>query len=198
MKYKYKIHFNLGIIILLLSIIVLSCKEKSINKGKHYEIKNLNALHLSTLVDSIFDICIKDVPNSPAYAIIIDKKSERLTDFVITVAPFSKKIGSFYASGAANYFMFNDSVPVFIYSGLEDFLISDSSKFIDAKTLPPEAKGEFKNIDYYKKYISLSQGFSYVHHDTSSFIIKENVNPFLDLHLGRTVYYFAPDSLKNN
>lgn len=172
------------------------CSEGKIQTIEPAMVEVLHGLRLSPFVDSLFLKYYKSEPNHRAYAIFFDKKSEGLSDYVITIAPFSKKINSFYESGAANYFIFNDSITVFIYSGLEDFLTCDTPSYLAAKKLPSEATGEFKNMNYFNKFIDISNGQSYVHHDTATFVVKGNSFPFVNIPLVRPTVFFTPDKSK--
>ena len=166
---------------MMLSFFVIGCVDNNRPISNTKELKTLNGMRLYPLVDSLFQSFFYSEQKSSAYAIFIDKKSEGLSDYVITIAPVSKKMKNLYESGATNYFLFNDSIPVFIYSGLEDFIKCDSSSYLNAKKISPDAKGEFKNIDFFNKFIAFSRGYSYVHYDTSTFIVKENYLPFANI-----------------
>ncbi len=185
------------IICMLLSFFVISCAENDRPNSYAKELKTLKGMQLSPLVDSLFQSFFDSEPKSSAYAIFIDKKSEGLSDYVITIAPISKKLNNLYESGATNYFLFNDSIPVFIYSGLEDFIKCDSSSYLIAKKISPDAKGEFKNIDFFNKFIDFSRGYSYVHYDTSTFSVKENGFPFANIKITRPTVFFDPNLLES-
>ena len=65
------------------------------------------------------------------------------------------------------------------------------------KKIYPDAKGEFKNIDFFNKFIDFSRGYSYVHYDTSTFIVKEDVFPFANIRIIRPTVFFDPNLLKS-
>jgi len=182
-------------VILIASVLVLiGCNEGEVSKTFCNRIKILNDFKLSPVADSLLREYVKSVPAAPAYAIFIDKKSGTL-DYMITIAPFKKPINSMYESGAANYFMLTDTVAVFLYTGLEDFIVSDSSAFTDAKKRPDEATGEFKDYDPISEKVDFESSWSYVHLDTISYVVKGNDFPFIsNTVIKPTIQFNAPDS----
>ena len=149
---------------------------------------------LSPLVDSLLDISIKKIRNhNNTYGLFIDKKSEGMSDYEITIAPFKSKVSSLYESGALNYLIYDDSILVFIYTGLEYFLKSDSLRFMQIKKLPAEATGEFKNIDYYRNIVDFTNGLSYVHFDTTTYMLSGETVPFSNLRTLPPCTIFVPD-----
>lgn len=190
---KMKLYFAFFVVILS------GCKEAAIHSNKtskkNREINTLGGFRLSPEIDSLFNEYVKQEPNAKAYAIFTDKKEDGNYDFRITFAPFIKQITDYYKTGAISYFMYDDSTPVFIYTGLEDFVMSDSTSFSDAKKIPSNIKlsGEFKNLEAFNWKIDFSKGWSFVHLDTASYVIKGDAEyPFTKITILPPVAFFAP------
>src|SRR5262245_63372001 len=155
---------------------ILGCKAPKANNST--EIRTLQGFRLSPLVDSLFKEYVKEIPGSPAYAICMDKKQEGSSMFTVTIAPFTQKVNDLYATGTPNYFMFHDTVPVLLYSGMEDFVCCDSPSFARAKTIPSTYTGEFRHTDPIGLQVDFTKGWSYVHLDTLSYVVKGDGFPF--------------------
>lgn len=174
-------------------LIVAACNEKEASEQLSREIRTLNSFKLSPIADSLFNEYIKVVPAAPAYAFFIDKKTGT-QEYMLTIAPFTNAVKSMYESGAANYFMLSDTVPVFLYTGLEDFIASDTSEFTKAKERPNDM-GEFKGYDAISRKVDFAKSWSYVHLDTISYVVKGNNYPFIsNVILKPTIQFIAPDS----
>lgn len=181
--------------IILLSLLLFGFTACDVKEASpvSYELKTLKEFKLSPLADSIFTAYVQKHPAAPAYVIFIDKKSEGMDNYHITIAHFSRKLGNLYESGAINYFMLNDSTPVFIYTGLEDFVSTDTPSFPKQRELATlKNMGEFKHTAAYKSKIDFSQSLSYIHSDTSSYIVEGDNFPFSILTIKPTVYFKAP------
>lgn len=176
-------------------LVIAGCKEKVALKQNYQEIKVLNDFKLSKITDSLLKEYIKIFPKEPAYAIFIDKK-RGTQEYMLTIAAFSAAVTNMYESGAINYFMLTDTTPVFLYTGLEDFIVSDTPLFAKTKEKPKDlrADGEFKDFDPINLQIDFTNSWSYVHLDTVSYIIKGNSHPFTgDLIIKPAVQFKPPE-----
>lgn len=175
---------------------MIGCNERNVSKQFNQEIKVSNGLKLSKTADSLFSMYVNTIPTAPAYAIFIDKKAGT-REYMLTFAPFYSVVKNMYESGAVNYFMLTDSIPVFLYTGLEDFVVSDSPTFIKAKAIShnmPE-NGEFKDSDPISTKIDFTKSWSYIRLDTVSYIVKGNSYPFTgSLIIKPSVRFTSPDS----
>lgn len=187
---------NKSIIIFIAVLILYSCNQRGI-KEQPKQIIFLKGFKLSPFLDSLFAEYARQTPNAPAYAVYIDQKTEG-QEYTITFAPFKKKVNSLYGSGGISYFMYHDTVPVFLYTGLEDFVTCDSASFIKVREILPEVKKgkEFRNWDGRRKEIDFSKVWSYVHVADSSYIVKGDGEPFIKTTLLPPVIFNAPDSLQ--
>lgn len=174
--------------------LVVSCNEEtSRRKG---EIATLSGMRLSPLVDSLLREYVKAVPNEHAYAICIDKKSEGMSDFAIHIAPFNKNAVNLYEAGATNYLLINDTVPVFIYSGLEDFVVCDTAAYRKARDFSSERElsGEFRDWDPINRNIDFSRSWAYVRVKDKAYVVKGDNFPFSKETLLLPIIYFQPSS----
>jgi len=185
------------VIAIICLFVMIGCKENNLLKHSGREIKILSSCKLSPIADSLFMEYLKAFPTEPAYAIFVDKKAEGGQEYVLTIAPFNKIIGNVYESGAVNYFYVADSVPVFLYTGLEDFVTSDTLEFTNARKKPDDVpeKGEFKYYDAIQRKVDFTKSWSYVHLDTVSYVVKGNNHPFINTIIKPTVQFALPDSL---
>jgi hypothetical protein len=157
------------------------------------EITVLGRYKLSPIADSLLKEYVKAFPAMPAYAVFIDKKTGS-REYMLTIAPFSNRVNSMYESGAVNYFMLTDSVPVFLYTGLESFVTSDTSTFAELQKNTGETlQGEFKNNDYVPN-VDFTKSWSYVHIDTLTYIVTGNTHPFANTVLKPTIEFSLPDT----
>lgn len=173
---------------------IVSCKENETHGGKN-NIATLNSMRLSPLLDSLLKEYVKVAPHEYAYAICIDKKSEAMSDFTIHIAPFNKRVKNLYEAGATNYLFLNDSVPVFVYSGLEDFVVCDSSAFTKARDFSSERNlgGEFSDWDPVNRNIDFTRSWAYVRVKDTAYIVKGDILPFCKLTLLPTIYFHPPN-----
>lgn len=182
-----------GLLIFTLALAFNSCENKPIRK--YSDIKTLGAVYPSFFLDSILSNYTHEVKSEYGYAIYIDKKNE-MENYMITIAPFLEKVG-LYESGAVNYFILNNSVPVYIYTGIEDFVRSDSPAFHYAHETIQEASpsGEFKNITNALIKIDFSRAVSFVHVDDTSYTVKGETVTFSTLTLLPAIFFRQPDSM---
>lgn len=145
---------------------------------------------MSPLIDSLFREYAHYTPNTNGYAIFIDKKIEGI-EFMITIAPFKKKMNNFYEAGVVNYFLYYDTIPVFLYTGLEDFVYCDT--ILSDNAIREQTKIENKTFD---KNVDFLKSWSYVYVDDTSYIVKGNSFPFSMPTLRPTVYFSSPKKIK--
>jgi hypothetical protein len=154
-------------LILLLCLFLFSCKEHVVNNIKKQEIKLLGSFHLINPIDSLLKEYSKQFPNALAYAIFTDKKDPE--EYCITIVPFDKKIDSLNNIQALNYFLLNDSTPVFLFSGIEDFITSRN-------------KRKLYNPDF-------QHSWSFIKTRDTSYVVEGNNYPFMNLRLKPTIYF---------
>lgn len=177
-----------------ISFITIGCVNNREKKNiEEREIKLVGYFKLSSFADSLLMDYIKLMPNQPAYAMFIDKRGEQKENFVLTIAPFFNAVKNIDESGAMNYFILQDSTPVFIYSGVEDFVLG-SSTFEKSKERPKDVpeKGEFKYFDPIRRKVNFLKSRSFIQNDTISYIVDENSFPFSNMNILPTRNWIAP------
>lgn len=183
-------------IVWLLCVFILSgCEEKSIPDLGSNDIKALSNYVLSYKLDSLLTSYVNEYNKEPAYAVFIDKRSER-QNYIITIAPFYEKVNNMYKSGAINYLILFKNKKVFLYTGLEDFIsYNGSSARVGGQPEDNFNNGEFKGYSSLGEEIDFEKSWSYVHLDTASYIVRGNYLPFMgDLILKPTIQFKPPDS----
>lgn len=176
---------NKVFVFLAIISVIYGCNgTKKKKKSEPREIELVGSFKLSLFTDSLLMDYIKSVPNKPAYAIFIDKKSEQKEEFVLTFAPFNSSLKDINESGAMCYFMLEDSTPIFIYSGMEDFVLGTTT-FRESKERPKDIpnKGEFKYFDPIRRKVDFSKSRSFVQKDSISYIIEPNNFPFININI---------------
>lgn len=154
--------------------LLIGCKESDLSRYSKQEIKTLNAYKLSPVADSFLRNYVKHVSNAKAYAIYFDKKEEE--EYRLTVAPFEEGENYLNTVQALNYFLLNDSILVFLYSGIEDFIVRDTTISAEVLSKP-----------------NLARSWSLVNTKDTSYVIEGDVYPFMKLTLKPTIYFKPPD-----
>jgi hypothetical protein len=187
------IFMRVGHSLIAICLFMASCSGFKQTEPTGKEVRTLSAFTFSKQTDSLLQRYASEFP-APAYALFIDKKSE-LSSYRITIAPFRSKLKSLYESGSLNYILLNGNVPVFIYTGLEDFVACDSSAFLKAKEVPAElVEGEFRYWKRFYQLIDFTKSWSYIHDNDLAmpYVVKGDNAPFSELTLKPTIEFKSP------
>lgn len=164
----YRAVLFLSGIILLLVISGYSTPRKN----ECTKINSLREIGLSESIERIFQVYLKKVHNQKAYAICIFDWTERMSEYAITFVPFSVNVAKPYDVCASKYLLVNDSVPVFIYYGTEDFESCDFSPFIVINKKYREICFDTNYINLRKKRQDSLWSIIYVKEEADSFVVR--------------------------
>jgi len=115
-------------ILFLFAIFLFANCKKSVKPNDRRTIRISGNCRLSPYLDSLLKEYIKVYKQANAYAIYFKQGGEYNAE-MITISQFNNKLKSPHESGAINYFLINDTIPVYLYSGIEDYISCDSPSF---------------------------------------------------------------------
>jgi hypothetical protein len=159
----------------ILTLLYISCNLRD----QKFVIKTNNtAIGLSPIVDSLFQQFQLSNKKAKSFAIFFDKKDSKTYRITLTASSDSN---SFKTLPALNYYFINDSVPVYLYSGIENFLLFDTTS-------------NSQNLnDISDDILPGFAAMSLVKTRDTTYVIKNcGVPPFISQTLLPTVYFKPP------
>lgn len=165
-------------IILMFSLWLLCC---NFNQIAIRNVVNCNAnITLSPLIDSLLKIYSLKYKGA-LYAIYFDKKQDAEYDtpeeYRLTFGHSLTRIQPEKVR-CTNYTMINDTIPVYLFSGLEDFVSSKEQGLMDERTL--------------RKTLEWRKNMSFIHVKDTSYIVDGDPYPFMNLTIGPSIIFEAP------
>ncbi len=126
---------------ILLAILLLGCNTKPTNNS----IISAN-LKLNPITDSLFTMFSERHKEARTFAIFFDKKDEK--DFQVTMVSSNQANGICSKKTAAFWFYTENHIPVYLYTGMEDFLTINASLQDTKETKKNESINELNGLAY--------------------------------------------------
>jgi hypothetical protein len=170
---------NKYVVIILLGLF-FSC-EKANDKKEKLLFLNHNISFNQQVADLISDYCKKH-QDAKSFAVFIDKKQDSfrgsLSMFIITMVYSNVKILP-NEINCSMYTFVNDTTPVFIFTGVEDFVNTNSHTI--------------SNMEY-RKLLAWQNSLSFIQTQDTSFYVEGDNFPFMNGMLRPTVIFKIPEN----